>query len=115
MTSSNEYSPVPAGVKAKARELRAKLAHKPGIEELLTPQELADATPFFFALRVFVCQLRDARREAGLTLAQVAEGTGLAVETLSRLDTGALTNPTLKTLALYAKAVGRRVAMSAEV
>jgi hypothetical protein len=33
---------------------------------------------------------------------------GLAVETLSRLETGALTNPTWKTLGVYAAALGMR-------
>jgi hypothetical protein len=48
-----------------------------------------------------------------LTLATVAETTGLAVETLCRLETGALTNPTWKTLGLYAAAVGRRLELKA--
>jgi transcriptional regulator with XRE-family HTH domain len=58
--------------------------------------------------------LKAARLEAGLTLTQVAEKTGLAMETLSRLETGMLTNPTWKTLGSYAVAVGRRLSLSAE-
>jgi DNA-binding XRE family transcriptional regulator len=105
---------VPADVKERAQALRAKLAHKPGPDELLTPQERADAAPFYFQLRMCLKQLRDARETAGLTLAQVAEKTGLAAETLSRLETGMLTNPTWKTLALYAVAVGRKLTLSAQ-
>jgi DNA-binding XRE family transcriptional regulator len=105
---------VPKDVKARARELRERLSHKPGPAELLSDQELDDATPFYFALRSFVQELKDARQAAGLTLADVGETTGLAVETLSRLETGALTNPTYKTLAVYAAAVGRRVKLLAE-
>ena len=59
-------------------------------------------------------QLKAARLEAGLTLAQVAEKTGLAIETLSRLETGMITNPTWKTLGYYAVAVGRKLSLSAE-
>ena len=43
-----------------------------------------------------------------------AEKTGLAAETLCRLETGALTNPTYRTLGLYAAAVGRRLVLTAE-
>src|SRR5262249_54750331 len=41
--------------------------------------------------------------------------TGMAVESLSRLETGALTNPTWKTLGAYAAAVGRRPRLAVEV
>jgi DNA-binding XRE family transcriptional regulator len=95
-------------VKAKAKELREKLKNRPPIEELLTPEEQSDATPFYFALRSFVAELKDARLAGGMTLAEVAERSGLAVETLSRLETGAMVNPTWQTLARYASAVGRR-------
>ena len=57
--------PVPADVKERARAVRATLAGKPGVEELLTPQERADAAPFYFQLRGCVAQLREARRAAG--------------------------------------------------
>ncbi|MDB5306325.1 MAG: helix-turn-helix protein [Gemmataceae bacterium] len=105
---------VPAEVRARAREIQAKLAHKPGPDEFLTPQERADPTPFYFVLRGFVKQLKDAREAAGLPLAQIAERTGMAPESLSRLETGALTNPTFQTLARYALAVGRKPVMTSE-
>lgn len=89
-----------------AADLRRKLAHKPGLEELLTSEERANAAPFYFALRAGIHRLKIAREAAGLTLSQVAAKTGLAAETLSRLETGAVTNPTWKTLADYAVAVG---------
>jgi DNA-binding XRE family transcriptional regulator len=113
MARNDTKQTVPDELKARAIALRAKLAHKPRIEELLTPEELANGTPYYFALRAFVGQLRQAREEAGLTLAVVAEKSGLAPETLSRLETGALTNPTFQTLAKYAVAVGRKVVISA--
>ena len=40
--------------------------------------------------------------------------TNLAVETLSRLETGALTNPTWKTLGTYAAALGLQVRLLLE-
>ena len=101
-------------LRGRAEETRAKLAHKPGPVELLTPGELADGAPFYFALRACVAELKKAREAAGLTLAQVSTKTGLATETLCRLETGAITNPTWKTLGLFAAAVGRTLVLSAE-
>jgi DNA-binding XRE family transcriptional regulator len=103
-----------ARLRARAEETRAKLADKPGPTELLTPDELADSAPFYFALRACIVELKKARETAGLTLAQLAEKTGLATETLCRLETGMITNPTWKTLGLYAAAVGRKLRLTAE-
>lgn len=96
-------------------QTRQQLQHKPAPAELLTPQERADAAPFYFALRAYIQQLKEAREAAGLTLADISARTGMAVESLSRLETGAQTNPTWKTLGLYANAVGRQPRLSAEV
>jgi DNA-binding XRE family transcriptional regulator len=112
--ASKKSPEVPADVKERAKALRARLARKPAAEDLLTPQELADGAPFYFQLQACIRQLKEARVAAGMTLAQVAEKTGLAAETLSRLETGVLTNPTWKTLAVYAVAVGRKLTISAD-
>jgi DNA-binding XRE family transcriptional regulator len=117
--ATKKTTPVPeaalAAARRRAAQTRAALAHKPGVGELLTPQELADAAPFYFTLREYIRQLKEAREAAGLTLADVADRTGLAVESLSRLETGAQTNPTWKTLGLYAAAVGRQPQLTAGV
>jgi DNA-binding XRE family transcriptional regulator len=105
---------VPPDLKAKAKQAREALKGRPPIEQLLTPAELADATPYYFALRAFVAELKAARQQAELTLADIAGRTGLAVETLSRLETGALVNPTWQTLARYAAALGRCVRLTLE-
>jgi ribosome-binding protein aMBF1 (putative translation factor) len=97
-----------AAARQRAEATRRQLADKPPPSELLTPQELADAAPFYFVLREYVRQLKEAREAAGLTLADLSARTGMAVESLSRLETGAQTNPTWKTLGTYAKALGRR-------
>jgi DNA-binding XRE family transcriptional regulator len=105
---------VPPEVRNRARRARAALKGRPPIEQVLTPAELAEATPYYLTLRAFVADVRAARQARGLTLAEVAARTGLAVETLSRLETGALVNPTWQTLTRYAVAVGCRVRLSAE-
>jgi DNA-binding XRE family transcriptional regulator len=102
-----------ARLRARAAETRAKVEHKPGISELLTPEELVDGAPFYFEMLSCVAELKKAREAAGMTLAQVAEKSGLAAETLCRLETGQVTNPTWKTLGMYALAVGRRLALTA--
>jgi len=102
-----------AAARKRAKKTRQQL--KRSSAEVLTPHELADAAPFYFTLRAYVHQLKIAREAAGLTLADVSNRTGLAVESLSRLETGALTNPTWKTLGLYAKAVGRQPQLTADV
>lgn len=99
----------------RAAETRQQLEHKPSPSELLTPQEYADAAPFYFALRDYIRQLKEAREAAGVTLAELSARSGLAVESLSRLETGAQTNPTWKTLGMYAAALGLRPRLTAEL
>jgi transcriptional regulator with XRE-family HTH domain len=97
-----------AAARRRAERTRQQLTHKPPPSEILAPQELADAAPFYFVLRRYIQQLKEAREAAGLTLADISARTGMAVESLSRLETGAQTNPTWKTLGTYAKAIDRR-------
>jgi transcriptional regulator with XRE-family HTH domain len=118
MTAQKRPQPTKAAIAAarqRAEATRRNLAHKPPPAELLTTQELADAAPFYFVLREYIRQLKEAREAAGLTLADVSAKTGMAVEYLSRLETGAQTNPTWKTLGTYAKALGRRPQLTLEV
>jgi ribosome-binding protein aMBF1 (putative translation factor) len=118
MATKKEYSISKAAIaqaRKRAEQAREKLQHKPVMSELLTPQELDEGAPFYFVLRAYVKQLKEAREAAGLTLAEVSDRTGMAVESLSRLETGAQTNPTWKTLGLYANAVGRRPQLVAEL
>jgi DNA-binding XRE family transcriptional regulator len=118
MAIQKQIPSVPADVldaaRQRAEQTRQQLAHKPGPTELLTPQELADAAPFYLALRDYIGQLKEAREAAGLTLADVSARSGLAVESLSLLESGVQTNPTWKTLGGYAAAVGRRPCLTAE-
>ncbi len=100
--------------KARAKAARALLADQPIGDDLVSPEARENAAPFYFELRACIFRLKQAREAAGLTLVQIAERTGLAPETLSRLETGAVTNPTWKTIADYAVAVGCRLRLTAE-
>jgi DNA-binding XRE family transcriptional regulator len=58
--------------------------------------------------------LKVARENAGITLAQLSQTTGLTVANLSRLENGLQTNPTLRTLRRYADALGKRLVVKLE-
>jgi ribosome-binding protein aMBF1 (putative translation factor) len=104
-----------AAARQRAEQTRRQLEHEPGPSELLTPQEQADAAPFYLVLRDYIRQLKEARESAGVTLADLSARSGLAVEILARLETGALTNPTWKTLGVYAAALGVRPGLVPEL
>lgn len=57
-------------------------------------------------------QLKTAREEKGLSLADVSERTGMDRSALSKLENGERPNPTVETLVRYADAVGRRLEVS---
>lgn len=60
-----------------------------------------------------IAKIKAAREAAGLTLAQVAARCKLRVDTLSRLESGKVLNPTVDTLAKYAAAVGYTLNLTA--
>lgn len=60
-----------------------------------------------------VATLRRAREAQQLSLADIAERTGIDRSSLCRLERHRNTNPTFATLARYARAVGLRMAASA--
>ncbi len=57
-------------------------------------------------------QLKVAREEKGLSLADVTDKTGMDRSALSKLETGQRPNPTVETLARYAEAVGKRLVVT---
>ena len=59
-------------------------------------------------------QLRAAREEKRLSLADLTELTGMDRSALSKLETGQRPNPTVETLARYAEAVNKRLVVSLE-
>ena len=63
-------------------------------------------------LRVLCEQLRAAREEKGLSLADVTELTGMDRSAISKLETGQRANPTIETLLRYAEAVGKHLVVT---
>ena len=56
--------------------------------------------------------LKAAREEQGLSLADVTDRTGMDRSAISKLECGQRSNPTIDTLARYAEAVGKRLVVT---
>jgi DNA-binding XRE family transcriptional regulator len=63
-------------------------------------------------LQELLGQLKATREEKGLSLADVADRTGMDRSALSKLETGQRPNPTVETLVRYAEAVGKRLVVA---
>ena len=63
-------------------------------------------------LAALLQQLKAAREELGLSLADLTRLTGMDRSALSKLETGQRPNPTIETLVRYAAVVGKRVVLS---
>ena len=57
-------------------------------------------------------QLKSAREERGLSLADLTNLTGMDRSAISKLETGQRPNPTVETLVRYAEAVGKHLVVS---
>jgi ribosome-binding protein aMBF1 (putative translation factor) len=88
--------------KPTRRELEASGEYGPGMP-----------TVTYFAILGFLKQMRELREAAGLSLADMANRTGMDKAFVSRLETGQ-GNPTVDTLARYAAALGKRVVFGIE-
>ena len=66
----------------------------------------------FEAFEEFIRSLRHARESAGLSLDEVASRSGIDKAQLSRLENGKVPDPRSSTLVRYARAIGKRLAMS---
>lgn len=88
---------------------------KPSPKKLVESGEYYPPVPtaFYFEKKVLLHRLREAREASGLSLANVAERTGMDKAALSRLETGQ-GNPTIETLSRYAAALGKRVVFGVE-
>lgn len=63
-------------------------------------------------LQSLVAQLKAAREEKGLSLADLTDLTGMDRSALSKLETGQRPNPTIDTLVRYAEAVGKQLVVT---
>lgn len=96
--SNNAYQPVPHDA-----EFRAKLLLKAGV------QAAYDASALEYAV---LDEMLTARKESGLTQAQVAERMGTKASAVARLENSmasAKHSPSIETLQKYAKALGKQL------
>jgi transcriptional regulator with XRE-family HTH domain len=99
--------------KERIRQVRERFQReRPTLEELVASSECPPPVPqgAYRELRILVHTLRRERERQGLRLADVAERSDLDEASLSRLETGALINPTIDTLWRYAYALGKDLA-----
>ena len=93
---------------AKYRKIREQVAGE--LPELIARHH--DRIAAYDQFAGLLQQLRAAREERGLSLAELTELTGMDRSALSKLETGQRPNPTLETLIRYAEAVGKRLVVS---
>ena len=94
--------------RAEDRALRESLKRERREHGKIMAADVATQPEDAVALSKFIGGLRQRREAAGLTLADVAERSGVDKASLSRLENGFCPNPTVNTLARYARAIGKR-------
>jgi DNA-binding XRE family transcriptional regulator len=88
----------------------------PGPEELIASGAAArlGLNVLYAPAQELLAELKRAREEAGLTLAEVSKRCAIDQPALSRLENGHNPNPTVETLWKYAAALGKRLVLSTE-
>ncbi len=81
---------------------------RPTPDELLASGDVGEFVPLgeYLSLLSMVRALKKERELRGLSLATIAERSGIDKAALSRLENGLQTNPTVDTLYRYASAIG---------
>jgi len=96
-------------------EWRSVKAARQQIKEELP--ELMEKGRLIFAAhemaRQVIAELKAARNERGISLAEVMRRSGVSREMISRLENDETPNPTVRTLVRYAAAIGVELTMSA--
>jgi DNA-binding XRE family transcriptional regulator len=105
ITRNQHLSPAEA---AKYREVRAQIAAE--LPDLIARHQ--ERLAALDQVEELVKQLKAAREEQGLSLADLTRRTGMDRSALSKLETGQRHNPTVETLVRYAEAVGKRLVVS---
>ena len=90
---------------------------RPGLEDLLATGDAKEVVPQgeYMELRAMLGTLKKHRERQGLSLADVANRSGMDRAAVSRLENGVYMNPTVDTLYRYAQAVGADIGFSVRV
>lgn len=98
--------------KKREREIHERFRREqPTLDELVASGEYSQPVrqADFWELRHALRALKKCREDAGISLAALAERTGIDRAALSRLESGAQDNPTIHTLQRYAFALGKQL------
>jgi predicted transcriptional regulator len=98
--------------KARIKAIREKFQReKPSLKKLVESGDAPPPMPLgtYVQVQVLLHRLKQEREAAGLSLADVAERTGMDRAAISRLENGHQSNPTIDTIARYATALGKRI------
>jgi ribosome-binding protein aMBF1 (putative translation factor) len=83
---------------------------KPSLQQLIESGEYNEPLSMgeYLSIRQAIFALKQSREQAGLSLADVADRSGIDKAALSRIESGQHMNPTVSTLCRYAHALGMR-------
>jgi len=87
---------------------------RPSLDDLLATGEAHEAVAHgeYLDLRTMLVALKKHRQAQGLSLADVANRSGMDRSAISRLENGVYVNPTVDTLYRYAEALGTEITFS---
>lgn len=102
--------------RARHKAIREEFKDRPTIEQLRERGYFSGSMTMgaLMDLLQALHDLKTVREAAGLSLADVAERSGIDKAALSRLENGIQSNPTVETLLRYAAAVGKRLRWTLE-
>src|SRR5262245_45077206 len=98
--------------KARLKAIREKFQReRPSLKRLVESGDAPPPMPLgtYVQIQVLLRRLKEEREAAGLSLADIAERTGMDRAAISRLENGHQSNPTIDTIARYAAALGKRI------
>ena len=101
---------------AEERSIRERFKDRPSRAQLIASGDIdpedSMAIADHIAMRRAVQAMKSERESQGLSLADVSLRSGITAPALCKLENGQNPNPTLNTLARYARALGKRVRFS---
>jgi predicted transcriptional regulator len=102
----------------RLEEIRERFQNqRPGLEDLLATGDATEVVPQgeYLELRAMLGTLKKYREHQGLSLADVANRSGMDRAAVSRLENGVYMNPTVDTLYRYAQAIGANIGFRVRV
>ena len=102
---------------ARLRAVRERFQReRPGLESLVASGEYSEPVlqADFVTMLELAAGLKKARQEQGLSLADVADRSGIDRAAISRIENGLNVNPTVATLENLARSLGTRLRFSLE-